>query len=310
VVSPRHDNPYRGDPLFSLLLHRWGLGESGFAILTAFAGFGVLAVWHCLLWLVDPATRALRGMFEYHSATFGDSILLPLVGAAAVRYAGLVAEGFQGLRLKAAPASPSAGRLRRLVRHAYERRAALVFALVVVAAAVGLEHVDEVYGSDRNWTVPMRGQPRLVAYYHEAFFGFQAYVVAFLLYRHVATVRLLRRLLAGGAAERAALASLAERSLRLFGWTLVAWGAFVALRVLDFCYLMPGASFAALATLPTPMLILGVYYAACLVGGLWPLLAFSRGLVDGTALAGLALPIAAAFAAPVLPSLACIFVAP
>jgi hypothetical protein len=308
VVSPRGANPYRGDPLFSLLLHRWGLGESGFAVLTAFAGFGVLAVWHCLLWLADPATRALRGMFDYHSATFGDSILLPLLGAAAARYAGLVAAGFQGLRLTAAPASPSAGRLLSLVRRAYERRAALAFALVVAAVAVGLEHMDEVYGSDRNWTVPQRGQPRLVAYYHEAFFGLQAYVVAFLLYRHLATVRLVKRL-ARGAADRTALASLAERSLRLFGLTLVGWGAFVALRMLDFCYLMPGASFAAIAALPTPMLILAVYYTACLAGGLWPLFAFRRGLVAGPAFAGPARLIAVACVVPVLPPLACLLAA-
>jgi hypothetical protein len=154
----------------------------------------------------------------------------------------------------------------------------------------------------------VRGQPRLVAFYHQAFFGFQAYVVAFLVFRHVATIRLLRRL-ARRAAGGAALASLAERSLRLFGWTLVGWGAFVSLRVMDFCYLMPTASIRALAAFPAPMLVLGVYYAVVLVGGLWPLLLFSRGLVDRASLGGLLLLIGAAFVVPVLPPLACILAA-
>ena len=65
------------DPVFRLLVGRWGLGEQGVAVLTAALGFGVLTAWYLAGLAVDPAARGRRGPFEYFTATVGDLVLRP-----------------------------------------------------------------------------------------------------------------------------------------------------------------------------------------------------------------------------------------
>jgi hypothetical protein len=263
---------FRGDPVFSVLLGRWGLGERGVACLTFALGFGVLATW-CLVGLaVDPAARGRRGLFEYYSGTLGDALLLPVLSLAAVRYAWRV-QG--GLVIALSGAGRHARRLLAAVERAYNAPPGLSFVLSVAVMAVALEHVDELYGVDRNWTVPEWGRLSTAAAYHQAFFACQAYVVAFLVLRHAVTIRLLLRL-ARLRTSRTELVSLAQRSLWAFGWALLGWGAFVSLRLTDFLHVTPTISARALAALPAPVATLAAYYVALVVAGIAPALAVSR----------------------------------
>jgi hypothetical protein len=292
-----------GDPLFSLLLDRWGLGEPGLALLTALAGFGVLAAWYGALVLADPGTLGLRGLFDYSSATLGDLVLLPFLAATAVRYAALV-DGSRGH-------APAAGRRERrllgLLRRACRRREGLAFVFAVTTAAVGLQVLDELYGPDRNWTVPTRGAPRLVAFYHQLFFASQAYLAAFLVYRHAVTSRFLRRL-RGDAARFPRLAALAEETQGLFAWALLGWSGFVLLRILDFMSLLPTPSVDALVHLPAPVVALAVYYAVLLAFGLGPLSAWRSPLLRPASRRQAAILTAIAFLLPWLGAIA--FAAP
>jgi len=262
----------RMDPVFRLLVGRWGLGEQGLAVLTAALGFGVLTAWYLADLAVDPAARGRRGPFEYFTATAGDLVLLPLLNGVAVRYA---REVMGGLLWVVSCAGRHTRRLLAPIERAYNSPLGLAFVLVVVATAAALQHLDELYGVDRNWTVPERGDLRPVAIYHQVFFACEAFIVAFLVVRHAVTVRCLLRLAREGPL-RARLTAVAERSLSLFGWVLLGWGIFVSLRMMDFFYLTPTASAGALAELPAPVTTLVVYYVLALVTGILPAVAVRR----------------------------------
>lgn len=263
---------WQRDPVFRLLLDRWGLGERGVAVLTAALGFGVLTIWYFIGLAVDPAARGRRGLFEYWSGSVGDLVLLPLLTAAAVRYSRQVLEG---LRLAVAAGRRHSRWLVGIIERAYNAPTGLAFVLAVTGAAVALQHVDEVYGFDRNWTVPEWGRLTPIAVYHQAFFSLQAFIAAFLTVKHVVTVRLVLRL-ARSNSLRSALMAVAEQSLRIFGWVLLGWGAFVSLRVMDFFHLAPTVSASALATFPAVVVVLVVYYVLLLLTGVVPLVAVTR----------------------------------
>jgi hypothetical protein len=262
----------RSDAVFRVLLGRWRLHEPGVAVLTMVLGFGVLAAWYFAGLAFDPTARGRRGPFEYYSGSLGDLVLIPLLNAAAVRYVRLIPGGLQ---LAVAASRRCARPLLTLIERTYNARQGRTFALGVMTVAVVLQHVDELYGIDRNWTVPEWGHLRPVAAYHQAFFACEAFIVAFLVVRHVVTVRLLLRL-ARNAASRARLACVAADSLRIYGWVLLGWGAFVSLRVMDFFHLTPTVSAAAIAKLPAPMTALVVYYVLLLVTGAVPMAAVTR----------------------------------
>jgi hypothetical protein len=285
---------YRNDPVFRLLLGRWRLGERGVAALTLVLGFGVLTTWYLIGLAVDPAARGRRGPLEYYSASLGDLALIPLLNAAAVRHVRRVVEG---LLLAIAATHHGARRLLALVERSYNAPQGRTFAVAVAAVAVTLQHLDELYGLDRNWTVPEWGHLRPVAAYHQLFFACEAFVVAFLVVRHVVTVRLLLRL---GRDEtgRARLAPVAEQGLRIYGWVLLGWGAFVSLRVMDFFHLTPTVSAAAIVMLPAPMTALVVYYVALIVTGVAPTVGVIRRYELGWAGRPIAL-LAACLVAPV-----------
>jgi hypothetical protein len=263
---------YRTDPIFRLLLGRWRLGEQGVAMLTLVLGFGVLSAWYLVSWALDPATRCRRGPFEYYSATLGDLLLIPLLNAIAVRY---LCRVVGGLCRVAAATQRGAWRLLALVERAYNAPLGRTFALAVMAAAVALEHLDELYGLDRNRTVPEWGRPRLSALYHQSFFACETLIVASLAVRHIVTTRLLLRLARNGS-YRSRLRVVAEQSQRLYGWVLLGWGAFVSLRVTDFFYLTPSVSLQAIAALPAPLTVLAVYYLALIGTGVIPAVAVTR----------------------------------
>ncbi len=294
----------RSDPVFRLLVGRWGLAEPGVAVLTAALGFGVLTTWYLASLVVDPAVRGRRGPFEYFTATVGDLVLLPLLNAVAVRY---VREVVGGLLWVASAARRHARRLVVLVERAYDTPLALAFVLAVVVTAAALQHLDELYGVDRNWTVPECGQLRPAALYHQLFFACEAFIVAWLVARHAVTVRCLLRL-ARRESLRAGLAAVAERSLRLFGWVLLGWGVFVSLRMMDFFYLTPRASAGALARLSAPVTALVVYYLSTLVTGVLPAVALRRRYGIGWT-AGPVLLLGAALVAPLVGPAAWILVA-
>ena len=262
---------HRGDPLFRLLLDRWGLAERGMAVLTVAVGFGALALWYLGTLLFFPALRCMRGMFEYYSATVGDLILLPVLNALALRYARAVIPGVAAVVRASAASERHAARLLRLVDRLYNARKGLVFVLAIAASVVAWQRFDELYGLDRNWTVPVWGQPRLVAWYHQAFFGFEAYLMAYLVYRHTLTWHLLRRLARRPAAQPI-VSALADRSARLFGWILLSWGAFVSLRLLDFFRFGSVVHPTSLFSLPAPITTAAFYYAVLVGAGLWPLM--------------------------------------
>jgi hypothetical protein len=259
----------RTDPVFRILLGRWGLDERGVAVLTAAFGFGVLTTWYLVCLIVDPAALGRRGPFEYFSASAGDLVLLPLLTATAFRY---LRQVLGGLLPAVAAALRDARRLGEPVARAYNISRGLTFVIAFTALAFALEHVDEVYGADRNWTVPEWGRLTPVAAYHQAFFALQAFIVGSLIVRHLITVRLLLRLARSGS-RRAALAAVAERSLRVFGWALLGWGFFVSLRVMDFFYLVPTVSASALMEFPAAVSALVIYYVLLLVVGIVPIAA-------------------------------------
>ncbi len=262
----------RSDPLFRLLLGRWGLGERGVAVLTAVLGFGVLTAWYLVSLALDRGAQGRRGPFEYFTVTIGDLVLIPLLNGLAVGY---VREVVGGLLRVAGTGGRPAGRLLALLERAYNTPLGLVFVLMVAIAAAGLQHVDELYGPDRNWTVPERGQLRPVALYHQLFFGVEAFIVAFLVFRHMVTVRWLLRL-GRDSSPGGGLRALAERSLELYSWASLGWGAFVSLRVMDFLYLIPAMTPDAVARLPAPLAALVAYYLLACLTGLLPALAVRR----------------------------------
>lgn len=266
---------HRGDPLFRLLLDRWGLAERGVAVLTVAVGFGALGVWYVGTLLLFPVLRGMRGMFEYYSGTVGDLILLPVLNALAVRYARAVVPGVATVVRISTASERHVARLLRLVDRIYNARKGLVFVLAITASIVAWQRFDELYGLDRNWTVPVYGQPRLVAWYHQAFFGFEAYLMAYLIYRHTVTCQLLRRLARRPAAQPMASA-LADRSAQLFGWILLGWGAFVSLRLLDFFRFGSVVHPTSLLSLPAPITTAAFYYAVLVSAGLWPLVMVVR----------------------------------
>jgi len=295
---------FRNDPVFRLLLSRWPLGERSVATLTLLLGFGVLTTWYLLGLAVEPAARGRRGPFEYYSFSFGDLVLIPLLNGAAVRYARRIVEG---VYLAIAATQRGARRVRALIERTYNAPQMRTAAVAVAAVAVSLQHLDELYGLDRNWTVPAWGHLRPVAAYHQLFFACEAFIVAFLVARHVATAWLLLRL-GRDEAGRAQLAPVAEQSLRLYGWVLLGWGTFASLRVMDFFYLTPTVSAAAIVELTTPLAVLAVYYVALIATGVAPMVAVARRYQ--LALTRLPiLPIAAGFAAPIAGPAARILVA-
>jgi hypothetical protein len=259
----------QSDPVFRVLVSRWGLRERGVALLTMLLGFGVLATWYFAGLAFDPAARGRRGPFEYYSGSLGDLVLIPLLNAAAVRYVRLIPGGLQ---LAVAAGRRCARPLLTLIERAYNAPRGRTFALGVMAVAAALQHVDELYGVDRNWTVPEWGRLRPVAFYHQAFFACEVFIVAFLVVRHVITARLLLRLGRDGTG-RARLAPVAEQSLRIFGWVLLGWGSFASLRVMDFFYLAPTVAASALTAFPAVVVVLVVYYVLLLLTGVVPLLA-------------------------------------
>ncbi len=262
----------KSDPVFRLLLCRWRLRERGVAVLTMVVGFGVLATWYLVDLATDPAVRGRRGLFGYYSASLGDLVLVPLLNAAAVRYARLIPGG---LPLAVASTRRHARRLLTLIEGAYNAPQGRAFAIAVMAMAAGLQHLDELYGVDRNWTVPEWGRLRAVAVYHQAFFACEAFIIAFLVVRHSVTARLLVRLARDGT-SRARLVPVAEEGLRVYAWALLGWGAFVSLRVMDFFHVTATVSARALAELPAPVTTLAVYYVLLLVTGVVPTLAVAR----------------------------------
>jgi hypothetical protein len=266
---------HRGDPLFRLLLDHFGLDERGIAALTVIVGFGVLGVWYLGTLFFDPASSGLRGLFEYYSATLGDLILLPLLNALAARYALVMAPGIEAAVRVGSRSEGQALRRLALIGRIYDARKGLIFVVAIVAAVVAWQRVDELYGIDRNWTVPIWGEPRLVAWYHQAFFGFEAYLTTYLFYRYTTTWRLLRHLEADPTTRPTAIA-LAGRSLRLFSWVLLGWGGFVSLRLMDFFHVTPTVSLQALFRLPAPVATAVFYYVILAGAGLWPLVALSR----------------------------------
>lgn len=280
-MQPRKTRPrgtlslHRHDPLFHLLLDRWGLNERGVAILTAGLGFGVLSLMYAGALFFDPATRGLRGLFDYYSATFGDLFLLPFLNALTARYAlGMASDIEVAVRVGSHSEGQALRRL-ALIERIYGARQGLVFVIAMVAATVVWQHLDELYGLDRNWTVPTRGEPRLAAWYHQAFFGFEAYLATYLFYRHAVTWRVLRRLEADPIMRSPAIV-LADQSLRLFGWALLGWGGFVSLRLMDFFHVTPTVSLEALFRLPAPVATAVFYYVILAGAGLWPLVALGR----------------------------------
>jgi hypothetical protein len=260
------------DPLCQVLLGRWHLREPAVALLTLIVGFGVLTTWYLLELAVDPSRRAQRGPFDYYSASIGDLLLLPLLNAAAMRYARQVVGA---LSLALTTVQSRARRRLAIIARVYNAPLGRAVALSGAAVALILQHLDELYGLDRNWTVPEWGRPRPTAVYHQLFFACEALIVAFLIVRHVATVRLLLRL-GRRAASRARLTAVAERSLRLYGWVLLGWGTFVSLRLMDFFHLTRTVSAQALAALPAPVMALAVYYLALIATGLIPMIAVAR----------------------------------
>jgi hypothetical protein len=266
---------HRGDPLFRLLLDRCGLDEGWIAALTAWVGFGVLCLLYSGTLYWDPASRGLRGLFEYYSATIGDLILLPLLNAVAARYVLRMAPGLEAAVRVGSRSVSLAERRLALIERVYHSRRALVFVVAIVAAVVAWQRFDELYGIDRNWTVPIWGEPRLAAWYHQAFFGLEAYLATYLFYRYVATWRVLRRLDADPVMRPTAIV-LAHESLRLFSWALLGWAVFVSLRLMDFFHVTPTVSLQALFTLPAPVATAVFYYVILVGAGLFPLAALVR----------------------------------
>ena len=213
-----------------------------------------------------------RGPFEYFTATAGDLVLLPLLNGISVRYA---REVMGGLLWVVSSARRHTRRLLALIERAYNSPLGLAFVLVVVATAAALQHLDELYGVDRNWTVPERGDLRPVAIYHQVLFACEAFIVAFLVVRHAVTVRCLLRLAREGPL-RVRLTAVADGACPSSAGCSWAGVLFVSLRMMDFFYLTPTASAGALAELPAPVTTLVVYYVMALVTGILPAVAVRR----------------------------------
>ncbi len=265
---------HRGDPLFHLLLDRWQLPPWGIGLLTALTGFGVLSVWYGLELAWHPSTRALRGFFDFYSATWGDALFLPVLNVLAVQYCLSVAGGLERETARAAPGD--LGELRGLDR-AYNRplvAASITFVSVLVAVALGWR---DAMGAERNWTLPVRGRMTFAGVYHQAFLAIQAYLLLYLSHRHLTTVRIVERL-ASRTPQQASLASFSWDALERFNQLFLGWGAFASLRLMDHTYGMESGTLMDLLLRPRARDLLAGYLILWLVLSAVPALILLRRL--------------------------------
>lgn len=108
--------------------------------------------------LIEPNQR---GLFEFHSTTIGDFILLPLTWILMAQYYS-VTEKYQ------------------LNRNCYVVFGAFMLAALITSFLV----VSSIYGNYRDWTLPKLGEINFPGIYHSAFMGFMFSVYLLFIFDH------------------------------------------------------------------------------------------------------------------------------
>ena len=233
--SPQSLSLYRGDPLFRLLLDRWQVRGQHIVLATIGLGFVMMSLLYLLMTNLYPETRQARSLFEFYSATLGELLLLPIVNYLAIGYCHYVAHK---LTFVAESMLPNPEAVRHFLARAgqiYNQHIVTIMLITLVGGVSFLWHLGEIYGPDRNWTLPVRGQINLAGVYHQVFWSFELYLAFFLIYRHLATLRLLLHL-TSNTREQKVLAQVSQEICAYFTGILLVWGVFNSLFLTDFYY--------------------------------------------------------------------------
>jgi len=121
----------------------------------------VLTIMYIVVWKTSFPGFNQRGLFEFHSATIGDFILLPTTWTIMSRYYSLIGP------------------------NRTNKKPLLIFFIVGISILLsGILTLSSMYGANRDWTLPSYGTINFPGIYHSVFMGFMIAIYALFIADH------------------------------------------------------------------------------------------------------------------------------